>query len=36
MLYAMKQHCFCDQIDGFPMVKILEFRELSSLCLGNF
>ena len=23
------------QIDGFPMVKILEFRELSSFCLGT-
>ena len=22
-------------IDGFPIVKILEFRELSALCLGN-
>ena len=22
-------------IDGFPMVKILEFRELSCLCLGT-
>ena len=24
-----------NSIDGFPMVKILEIRELSSLCLGT-